>query len=177
MLAVILWLRILYIVIAEASVAGKVSSHENYKIHASQGWLSFDSIEQIIIHKCPFCFCCCCEAASSQIVTPSHVQTFFVFWKRPAERAIIPHINLQDRERELYMCFFCRYWYTATGKRKDLYTFYFHKVKVLMNAVPLSGLWHPTLWFSHISLEMKFGQFYPILKWQYHQSVMKPMEQ
>ena len=29
------------IVIAEASIAGKVSSHENYKIHASQGWLSF----------------------------------------------------------------------------------------------------------------------------------------
>ena len=33
-------------------------------------------------------------SASSQIVTPSHVHTFFVFWNNPADRAIIPHISL-----------------------------------------------------------------------------------
>ena len=44
--------------------------------------------------------------ASSHIVTPSHVQTFFVFWNIPADRAIIPHISLKklkryvERERE-----------------------------------------------------------------------------
>ena len=173
MLAVILWLKLS---LQRLQLQVKFHLTKIIKYMQVKDGCHFDSIEQIIIHKCPFCFCCCCEAASSQIVTPSHVQTFFVFWKRPAERAIIPHINLQDREREPYMCYFCQYWYTATGKRKDLYTFYFHKVKVLMNAVPLSGLWHPTLWLSRISFEMKFGQFYPILKWRYHQSVTKPME-
>ena len=31
---------------------------------------------------------------SSQRIFPSHAQNFFVFWKRPAERAIIPHVKL-----------------------------------------------------------------------------------
>jgi len=31
---------------------------------------------------------------SSQRIFPSHAQNFLVFWKRPAERAIIPHDKL-----------------------------------------------------------------------------------
>ena len=31
---------------------------------------------------------------SSQRIFPSHAQNFLVFWKRPAERAIIPHVKL-----------------------------------------------------------------------------------
>ena len=33
--------------------------------------------------------------ASSQMVTPSQVHSFLVFWKRPAERAMMPHRRLK----------------------------------------------------------------------------------
>ena len=33
---------------------------------------------------------------SSQRILPSHAQNFLVFWKRPAERAIIPHVKLRE---------------------------------------------------------------------------------
>ena len=33
---------------------------------------------------------------SSQRIFPSHAQNFLVFWKRPAERAIIPHVKLRE---------------------------------------------------------------------------------
>ena len=33
-------------------------------------------------------------SSSSQMVTPSHVHTFLVFWNSPADRAMIPHMSL-----------------------------------------------------------------------------------
>ena len=38
------------------------------------------------------------RSLSSHIVTPSQAQICLVFWKRPAERAMIPHASLQRRE-------------------------------------------------------------------------------
>lgn len=34
---------------------------------------------------------------SSHRIFPSHAQNFLEFWKRPADRAIIPQVNLQGR--------------------------------------------------------------------------------